>query len=48
MASLLEEVDGLQRLTEDLLVLARLDAGVAACCPGCPVDVDDVVLAAAA
>ena len=43
VASLLEEVDGLQRLTEDLLVLARLDAGVPAH-PGRPVDLDDVVL----
>ena len=43
VASLLEEVDGLQRLTEDLLVLAQLDAGVPAR-PGRPVDVDDVVL----
>ena len=46
VASLLEEVDSLQRLTEDLLVLAQLDAGVPAR-PGRPVDVDDVVLEAA-
>jgi signal transduction histidine kinase len=46
LASVLEEVGGLQRLTEDLLVLARTDAGV----PGGdrrPVDLDDVVLEAA-
>jgi signal transduction histidine kinase len=43
LASLLEEVDGLQRLTDDLLVLARVDAGA----PDAgrrPVDLDDVVL----
>jgi signal transduction histidine kinase len=43
VASLLEEVDGLQRLTEDLLVLARLDAGIPETA-GRPVDLDDVVL----
>jgi signal transduction histidine kinase len=42
VASLLEEVDGLQRLTEDLLVLARLDAGIPERA-GRPVDLDDVV-----
>jgi signal transduction histidine kinase len=40
--SLLEEVDNLQRLTDDLLVLARLDAGVADS-EGRTVDLDDVV-----
>jgi signal transduction histidine kinase len=43
VASLLEEVDGLQRLTDDLLVLARLDAGIPERA-GRPVDLDDVVL----
>jgi signal transduction histidine kinase len=43
LASLLEEVDNLQRLTDDLLVLARSDAGVADG-EGRPVDLDDVVL----
>jgi signal transduction histidine kinase len=43
LASLLEEVDNLQRLTDDLLVLARTDAGVADG-DGRPVDLDDVVL----
>jgi signal transduction histidine kinase len=42
LASLLEEVNGLQRLTDDLLVLARLDAGVAEG-DGRSVDLDDVV-----
>jgi signal transduction histidine kinase len=43
VASVLEEVDGLQRLTDDLLVLARSDAGVSDS-DGRPVDLDDVVL----
>ena len=42
LGSLLEEVDNLQRLTDDLLVLARSDAG-AADAEGRPVDLDDVV-----
>jgi signal transduction histidine kinase len=43
LGSVLEEVGGLQRLTEDLLVLARSDAGAS---PGerRPVDLEDVVL----
>ena len=45
VASVLEEVDGLQRLTDDLLVLARNDAGVRDDA-GRPVDLDDVVLEA--
>ncbi len=43
LASVLDEVGGLQRLIDDLLVLARSDAGA----PGGerrPVDLDDVVL----
>jgi signal transduction histidine kinase len=43
LGSLLEEVGNLQRLTDDLLVLARSDAGVADG-EGRPVDLDDVVL----
>ena len=46
LASLLEEVDDLQRLTDDLLVLARVDAVVPAA-DGRPIDLDDVVLEAA-
>jgi signal transduction histidine kinase len=46
VASLLEEVEGLQLLTEDLLVLAQLDTGAPARA-GRPVDLDDVVLEAA-
>ncbi len=45
VASVLEEVDGLQRLTDDLLVLARNDVGVRDDA-GRPVDLDDVVLEA--
>jgi signal transduction histidine kinase len=43
LASLLEEVVNLQRLTDELLVLARSDAGVTEGA-GRPVDLDDVVL----
>jgi signal transduction histidine kinase len=43
LSSLLEEVENLQRLTDDLLVLARSDAG-ADDREGRPVDLDDVVL----
>ena len=43
LASVLEEIGGLQRLTEDLLVLARSDAGVPSG-DRRPVDLDDVVL----
>jgi signal transduction histidine kinase len=43
VASVLEDVDALQRLTDDLLVLARSDAGVSEG-DGRPVDLDDVVL----
>jgi signal transduction histidine kinase len=43
LGSLLEEVSNLQRLTDDLLVLARNDAG-ALDGEGRPVDLDDVVL----
>ena len=43
LASLGEEVDGLRRLTEDLLVLARLDAGAPETV-GRAVDLDDLVL----
>ena len=43
LSSLLEEVENLQRLTDDLLVLARSDAG-ADDGEGRPVDLDDVVL----
>jgi signal transduction histidine kinase len=43
LASVLEEVGGLQRLTDDLLVLARSDAGAPGGEPR-PVDLDDVVL----
>jgi signal transduction histidine kinase len=42
-ASVLEEVHALQRLVEDLLMLARGDAGAALPRPG-PVDLDDVVM----
>ncbi len=43
LASLLEEVVNLQRLTDELLVLARSDAGATEG-QGRPVDLDDVVL----
>jgi signal transduction histidine kinase len=46
LGSLLEEVDHLQRLTDDLLVLARVDAGAPETVAG-PVDLDDIVLAEA-
>jgi signal transduction histidine kinase len=46
LASLVEEVDNLQRLTDDLLVLARVDAGLPAA-DGRLLDLDDVVLEAA-
>ncbi len=43
LTSALEEVEGLQRLVDDLLTLARSDAGAPAG-PPVPVDLDDVVL----
>ena len=47
MASLLEEVDGLQLLTEDLLVLTPGSTLGPRHSAGRPVDLDDVVLEAA-
>jgi signal transduction histidine kinase len=42
--SVLEETTGLQRLVDDLLHLARSDAGVTAAARQEPVDLDDIVL----
>lgn len=41
--SVLDEVDGLQRLVDDLLLLARIDGGVAPLATGDVVDLADVV-----